>query len=74
MSTAELSVAERLVQVLQHLGIERAHFAASLPADITGFAQAHPERLASLTLVCPPRLDPRPLQALGAPAPDHCGR
>jgi len=48
------------------LGIERAHFAASLPADITGFAQAHPECMASLTLVCPPRLDPSPLRALGA--------
>jgi hypothetical protein len=41
-TAAELSVAERLVQVLQHLGIERAHFAAS-PANITGFTQAHPE-------------------------------
>jgi SAM-dependent methyltransferase len=27
-------------------------------ADITDFARAHPERVASLTLVCPPRLDP----------------
>jgi SAM-dependent methyltransferase len=67
MTTAGLSMAERLAQVLQHLGIERAHVAASLPADIAGFAQAYPERLASLTLVCPPRLDPRPLRALGAP-------
>ena len=58
MSAADLSVADRLVQVLDHLGIERAHFAASMLADVTGFAQAHPERIASLTLVCPPRLDP----------------
>jgi SAM-dependent methyltransferase len=64
-TAAGTSVAERLAQVLQHLGIERAHFAASLPADITGFVQAYPERLASLTLVCPPRLDPSPLRALG---------
>jgi SAM-dependent methyltransferase len=63
---ADLSVAERLAQVLHHLGIERAHFAASMLADVTGFAQAHPERIASLTLICPPRLDPRPLRALGA--------
>jgi SAM-dependent methyltransferase len=63
---AELSVADRLAQVLHHLGIERAHFAASMLADVTGFAQAHPERIASLTLVCPPRLDPSTLRALGA--------
>jgi SAM-dependent methyltransferase len=62
----ELSVADRIVQVLDHLGIERAHLAASMLADITGFAQAHAERIASLTLVCPPRLDPGPLRELGA--------
>jgi SAM-dependent methyltransferase len=67
MATAvDLSVADRLVQVLHHLGIERAHFAASMLADVTGFAQTHPERIASLTLVCPPRLDPNSLRALGA--------
>jgi hypothetical protein len=52
--------------VLHHLGIEHAHFAASMLADVTGFAQAHSERIASLTLVCPPRLDPSALRALGA--------
>ena len=55
---ANLSVADRLIQVLDHLEIQRAHFAASMLADVVGFAQAHPERIASLTLVCPPRLDP----------------
>ena len=62
---ADLSVADRLLQVLDHLGIERAHFAASMLADVTGFAEAHPERIASLTLLCPPRLDPSILRALG---------
>ena len=57
MSAPDLSVADRLVQLLDHLGIDRAHFAASMLADVTGFAQAHPERIASVTLVCPPRLD-----------------
>jgi SAM-dependent methyltransferase len=67
MSTGvDLSVADRLAQVLRHVGIERAHFVASMLADVTGFAQAHPERIASLTLVCPPRLDPGPLRALGS--------
>ena len=63
---ADLSVADRLAQVLDHLGIEHAHFAASMLADVTGFVQAHPGRIASLTLVCPPRLDPSTLHALGA--------
>lgn len=62
----DISVADRLVQALDHLGIERAHFAASMLADVTGFAQAHPERIASLTLICPPRVDPSALRALGA--------
>jgi SAM-dependent methyltransferase len=64
-AAAELSVADRLVQVLDHLSIDRAHFAASMLADVTGFAQAHPERIASLTLVCPPRLDSS-LRVLGS--------
>lgn len=63
---ADISVADRLAQVLDHLGIKRAHFAASMLADVGGFAQAHPERIASLTLVCPPRVDPGALRALGA--------
>jgi ubiquinone/menaquinone biosynthesis C-methylase UbiE len=62
--TADLSVADRLVELLDHLKIERAHFAASMLADVTGFVQAHSERIASLTLVCPPRVDPS-LHALG---------
>jgi SAM-dependent methyltransferase len=57
MSAADVSVADRLVDVLDHLSIERADFAASMLADVAGFAQAHPERVVSLTLVCPPRLD-----------------
>lgn len=61
---ADLSVTDRLSQVLDHLGIERAHFAASMLADVAGFAQAHSERISSLTLICPPRLDPS-LGALG---------
>ena len=64
MTSATPSVADRLVELLDHLKIERAHFAASMLADVTGLAQAYPERIASLTLVCPPRLDSS-LHALG---------
>jgi SAM-dependent methyltransferase len=62
MSTdPQLTVEERLFQLLQHLGIAQAHFAASIPGDVTGFAAAHASRLASLTLLCPFYLDPGPL-------------
>ena len=61
--------------ILHHVRIERTDFAASMLADITGFVQAYPERIASLTLVCPPRLDPVPSGALGSRSfPDHCRR
>src|SRR5262245_43548524 len=62
---AKPSVADRIAQVLDHLGIKRAHFAASMLADVTRLVQGRPERIASLTLVCPPRLDPS-LSTLGA--------
>jgi ubiquinone/menaquinone biosynthesis C-methylase UbiE len=59
MSTEpQLAVEERLFQLLQHLGIAQAHFAASIPGDVTSFAIAHAPRLASLTLICPFYLDP----------------
>ena len=64
MAETNLLTADRLVHVLDHLGIERAHFAASMLADVIDIARTHPERMASLTLVCPPRLDPS-LRALG---------
>jgi SAM-dependent methyltransferase len=64
MSEANFSTADRLVHVLDHLRIERAHFAASMLADVIDLARTHSERIASLTLVCPPRLDPS-LRALG---------
>src|SRR5688572_27439411 len=51
------TVADRVSEVLDHLGIDRAHFAASMLADLAEFAQRHPRRIASLTLVCPPRVD-----------------
>ena len=55
-----------LVDLFQHLGIDRTHFAAGqlVPTDWVGLAAHYPERIASLTLVSP-RL-PRPeLEALG---------
>lgn len=46
-------VEERIIQLLQHLGIERAHFAACMPGDWAGLITSHPDIVSSLTLVCP---------------------
>ena len=53
VADTEPSVAERLRQLLQHLGIAQAHVAVRLTADWSGLAATHPELFASLTLVCP---------------------
>ena len=45
------TVAERLHRLLHHLGIERAHIAGRLAADWGGFVAAHPEAVASLTIL-----------------------
>ena len=54
----ERPIAERLLQVLQHLGIAPAHIAARVPGDWQGLATTHPELIASLTLVCPQGMEP----------------
>jgi SAM-dependent methyltransferase len=59
-------VEARLAELLDHLGIESAHFAGRSLADLQGFIAAHPARIASLSLVCPTVLNPRSLAPLGA--------
>ena len=49
----ELPVKDRLLQLFQHLGIERAHLIGYLPSDWRDFVIAHPKLISSLTLVCP---------------------
>jgi len=67
MATAvALPVEERIRQVLEHLGISKAHFAARGAADWTGLATAHPEVIASLTLVCPLGFDPEVLASVAS--------
>jgi pimeloyl-ACP methyl ester carboxylesterase len=55
-----------LVELFQHLGIGRAHFAAGqlVPTDWTGLAARYPEHIASLTLVSP-RVRRPELESLG---------
>jgi hypothetical protein len=61
-------VGTALNDLLQHLGIARAHIAAARLArtDWSGLAAMHPERIASLTLVSPLPMDTTELQALGS--------
>lgn len=47
------AVEERIIQLLQHLGIKRAHFVGCLPRDVAGLVTSHPDVVSSLTLVCP---------------------
>jgi SAM-dependent methyltransferase len=62
----ELPVEVRLAAVLDHLGIARAHFAGRAGPDWEGLAARRPERIASLTLLCPAALDPEALQGLAS--------
>ncbi len=62
----ELPVEERLFQLLQHLGIQQAHFAARLSLDWGGLASRHPEKISSLTLVCPTGVDSAALHPLAS--------
>jgi pimeloyl-ACP methyl ester carboxylesterase len=58
-----------LLDLLQHFGIERAHFAAGGPPplkDWQNLATLHPERIASLTLISPPNIDSAPLAGLAS--------
>ncbi len=59
-----LLLEERVFQILEHLGIKKAHFAAKLPGDWQGFVTAHPECVDSLTLLCPRRADPGLLKTI----------
>jgi ubiquinone/menaquinone biosynthesis C-methylase UbiE len=54
------SVTDRLVALLDRLGVARAHIASQIPGDIAGLAAAHPGRLGGIVCVTPIRLDPAP--------------
>ncbi len=61
-----MPVEARLEAILDHLGIARAHFAGRAGPDWEGFLARSPERVASLTLLCPAALDPDRLEGLAA--------
>jgi pimeloyl-ACP methyl ester carboxylesterase len=60
----DLPTVERLVELFRHLGIERAHLAGS-GLEAAALAVAHPELVASVTLVCPSSAATERLRALG---------
>ena len=65
----DLPVEERLVQLLEHFGLSEAHVAACRPEDWEGFVSRHPDRVVSLTLVCPHTMDTAPLRAVASHLP-----
>jgi hypothetical protein len=56
----DLSPTDRLIALMDHLGLGTAHFGTPIPRDISGLAAGHPERLAGIVLCVPSRLDPAP--------------
>jgi len=59
-----MTLTDRILAVLDTLGIARAHVATQLAGDIAGLAAQAPERMASVALVAPTRIDPAPFAGL----------
>jgi len=55
-----MNIVERLSSLMQHLQLDAACFATQIPGDIADFAARFPERVTSLVLCAPTRVDPRP--------------
>jgi pimeloyl-ACP methyl ester carboxylesterase len=68
MMTGVGAVEASLIDLFQHLGIDRAHIAAGRlqRSDWHGLTLRYPERVASLTLMSPPAMDGRELQAVAS--------
>jgi ubiquinone/menaquinone biosynthesis C-methylase UbiE len=54
----------RLLALWSHLGLSRAHVATQMAGDVIPLAEEAPERIGSLVLCTPSRLDPAPFAAL----------
>ena len=62
----ELLLEDRLIQLLDYFGIEKAHFAGREPNDMKGLAAKYPERIASLTFVCPQDVNAEYFSSIGS--------
>ena len=60
-----MPLADRIVAVLDALGIGKAHIATQLPGDIADLVQHHRARVAGVALVAPSRCNPARFQHLG---------
>ena len=60
LQNTDISATDRLVALMDHLGLDSAYFGTAIPRDISGLATVHPERLAGIVLCVPSRLDPAP--------------
>ncbi len=59
-----MTLTDRILAVLDTLGIRSAHWATQSPGDIAGLVTSHPERLAGVALTAPSRIDPHPFAPL----------
>jgi SAM-dependent methyltransferase len=59
-----LTLPARLIALLDHLGIGRAHIASQIVSDIAGLAAERPGRLGGIVCVTPVRLDPAPFSGV----------
>ena len=50
---SDILVEDRILQLLQHLEVGQAHFAAGGLGDLAGLAVSYPESISSLTLLTP---------------------
>jgi ubiquinone/menaquinone biosynthesis C-methylase UbiE len=65
-ASMNISVEERILRVLRHLGIEQAHFAGRSPRDWAGLAIKYPEVFFSFTLVSPFGIAPHTVSNLAS--------
>jgi hypothetical protein len=61
-----LSIEQRVAHLLRHLGLAQVHLAARSLRDWQGLATTYPDRIASITLVCPPVADAHALLSLAS--------
>ena len=59
-----MTLTDRILAVLDTLGIRTAHWATQSPGDIAALVESHPERIAGVALTAPSRIDPHPFAPL----------
>src|ERR1700750_1808300 len=57
---------ERLVALMDRLGLATAHVATQMAGDVADLSARHPERIGGRVLCVPSRLDPAPFENVAA--------